>query len=1082
MSFKSSSQGIEAVVFGGVKRDLGTFFPLPFPRGALECVQGVYPMDQKEVIRDKLDSGTANQWKFFFTKIHPQAKKETKLEFWRQIIPEELQIQKLVLREDNPMLPMEPFLSPLRQRFDFLTHQEKSRVLDALETYPLHRPWIIPWLQGHEYDRWDDVFRIGDELTFERPFIFKMIYGLLNLLWVGSPQVFILEAMEKANPSLILFLLWGIKNKPPGAHRILGIFNLGSKTKEYLSEALRQEFFSEIEKSHVLLLQPLKGVLYTPSHPRNGAVDSELLGNGLKLIRHFQCFEDFKGYSKHQLRAKSGATVEMSLEKGLILALTERYNEALVPLQFAQEGAKIFAPHLKKRILLIMALCYFKKMDRSFAEKYLKLAVGDGHFEWDTEEGAFSAQVYMMIKQDLFEIPKERETYFQWLEAFEEAGKETWALITKTSLTFFRAVATQQGWQAAVTMAQSILVRVKFLKNDYQEAKIYHQLAYLHKETEPEKAQEYFSKTISCRRQMGVSLGLVKDYNGAGYFNLSQGHFDLALEYFQEALELLTKTKDFTETCLTLFNVSLVYFFSGSYHRALEIYQIILQVLDLLSMDSLPWHSRKKLETLAGISAFFLEQKTFSLDYWERVSDQSENQTPGAAYYLLKGLIGDLMEVNHHTESSFNLAYDLSKGENLINFSSFCLFQKALFLKDKGLLDLGNSTYVQAEELLGKDSQSIQRKLYSTWWETGLIEPHGFAFDPTIEAISQRIVQSAVQEASSFALRRKLHEMSFLKHFQDQMSKDRLEKALFKAARDVILQYYPLESLSFFELKDKSAQMIIGYPPKKTFPEVFDIMNLPTIMPYTKPRLNSTPHSFSLLVPLHNRAHRELWMGLLSTTVLGGLTQDDAQTVLLALRNLELSLDLNQTEEDLRKSLATDHLTGALSRNEFLKRAEKEIQRCLRYAKNSDRFLSVIFLDLDNFKYYNDTFGHGTGDGILKLFSNLVKSGLRDLDSFGRFGGDEFVILLPETDEAGAKVVGNRILQKLQDPKGFRRSLMVDLDISETVPKEKLLGCSMGIAFFSPDQGLSLADLLERADQGLYKAKRAGKNCIGQVN
>ncbi len=126
---------------------------------------------------------------------------------------------------------------------------------------------------------------------------------------------------------------------------------------------------------------------------------------------------------------------------------------------------------------------------------------------------------------------------------------------------------------------------------------------------------------------------------------------------------------------------------------------------------------------------------------------------------------------------------------------------------------------------------------------------------------------------------------------------------------------------------------------------------------------------------------------------------------------LENITDRKHLEQYLKRIALQDSLTKLLNSRAISQRLEEELIRAKRY--NID--LSCVMLDLDYFKVINDKFGHQRGDQILKRIASAIKNGLRRSDIVGRYGGDEFVILLPETDEAGAKVVGNRILQKLQD-------------------------------------------------------------------
>jgi diguanylate cyclase (GGDEF)-like protein len=151
-----------------------------------------------------------------------------------------------------------------------------------------------------------------------------------------------------------------------------------------------------------------------------------------------------------------------------------------------------------------------------------------------------------------------------------------------------------------------------------------------------------------------------------------------------------------------------------------------------------------------------------------------------------------------------------------------------------------------------------------------------------------------------------------------------------------------------------------------------------------------------------------------------------------------------------------DSLTGALTRRAFLEACAQELER----GRRKDRVCSLLIMDLDHFKNINDSYGHLAGDRVLVDFVERVSSLLRRPDHFGRFGGEEFVALLPETSPAEAMVVAERIRAEVE-------STLVQP------------GCTVSIGVASSVHGEATIDtVLSRADQALYAAKDAGRNCV----
>ncbi|MGE0084207.1 MAG: diguanylate cyclase [Desulfococcaceae bacterium] len=168
-----------------------------------------------------------------------------------------------------------------------------------------------------------------------------------------------------------------------------------------------------------------------------------------------------------------------------------------------------------------------------------------------------------------------------------------------------------------------------------------------------------------------------------------------------------------------------------------------------------------------------------------------------------------------------------------------------------------------------------------------------------------------------------------------------------------------------------------------------------------------------------------------------------------------------QMENRLRELSVTDSLSGLFNQRHFYAMLSKEIERSRRYARD----LSLICFDLDHFKQCNDHLGHLEGDNIIRMIGEILKESLRKTDSAFRYGGDEFMVLMPETDMGNARYTADRIRENFNSRWSFSH-LCKDSLIPVTL--------SMGIARLSPDE--SAENFVKRADMAMYEAKRAGGN------
>lgn len=167
---------------------------------------------------------------------------------------------------------------------------------------------------------------------------------------------------------------------------------------------------------------------------------------------------------------------------------------------------------------------------------------------------------------------------------------------------------------------------------------------------------------------------------------------------------------------------------------------------------------------------------------------------------------------------------------------------------------------------------------------------------------------------------------------------------------------------------------------------------------------------------------------------------------------------LKSALEREKKISRTDPLTGVSNARYFYEFAETELDRAKRY----NHFLTIAYLDLDNFKFVNDNHGHLTGDRLLKVIADTIQGRIRSIDIVARLGGDEFVLLLPEIPYEDARVVVERM-----------RTLLLEVMKNNDWP----VTFSMGLITFKslPE---SVDELIKKADDLMYKAKQNGKNMI----
>ncbi|MFO8058082.1 MAG: diguanylate cyclase [bacterium] len=192
----------------------------------------------------------------------------------------------------------------------------------------------------------------------------------------------------------------------------------------------------------------------------------------------------------------------------------------------------------------------------------------------------------------------------------------------------------------------------------------------------------------------------------------------------------------------------------------------------------------------------------------------------------------------------------------------------------------------------------------------------------------------------------------------------------------------------------------------------------------------------------------------------------DLSTARFISDQVHLSFENSLKFEDAQRLMFIDDLSGLFNTRYLDMALQTEIKRAKRFRKH----LSLLFIDIDHFKDINDTYGHLVGTQVLIETANIIRSCVRDIDIVVRYGGDEFIVILVETDEDGARVVSERI-----------RSLMEETPFRVGGDLELRVTCCVGIAGY-PEDSEDRTELIHLADKAMYKGKETTRNVVYSVS
>jgi len=234
----------------------------------------------------------------------------------------------------------------------------------------------------------------------------------------------------------------------------------------------------------------------------------------------------------------------------------------------------------------------------------------------------------------------------------------------------------------------------------------------------------------------------------------------------------------------------------------------------------------------------------------------------------------------------------------------------------------------------------------------------------------------------------------------------------------------------------------------------------PVIRPSQRPFMDKYGTKTCLIVPL---VCQERVVGVLNLADKAKgieFSRDDISLVELFSQLVGASIGNVKLFDKTQRQATTDGLTGLVNHKSFYETLERELWRSRRFGGN----ISVIMIDMDNLKGINDNFGHRVGDKAIRQVSRKIKQCVRQIDTAARYGGDEFAVILPNTNLADAIIVAERMVEAVSS--------------SKVIAKGEELSLSISVGLGQYDSDCKPEDITSRSDQALYAAKQAGKNTV----
>lgn len=607
-------------------------------------------------------------------------------------------------------------------------------------------------------------------------------------------------------------------------------------------------------------------------------------------------------------------------------------------------------------------------------------------------------------------------------------------------------------------------------------------------EGKKEEAAEWYQKCFKLREEIGDLDSITKILNGVAYGNFLDSKYKLAYDQINGVVKNLVEIKDYPEVVITLNNLARICFYSKNFDAARVIFHSILNLFKIFDVSDLASNS------------FLPEYNDIAI--FVALADFYKNETNRARMNLYNVMNNDkkIGVVEHYMIDFLNACLELECGnkDDAVKILNACIQD----FQDKNINQYHQIVFIMYEFAsmlkkygFAKDSDYYFQKALKIAKEHEITHYLMGKENPTLEDYEGVHIQLDELNISLRELEEKASKEKLLNRIHKRLRDSQFLNKLVSTNVDIlsdltytnntvhsIFDYTMADAVFIGEREVESGQwncitsLVRDGNYKFPADEVW--------WKYSKEKgvLNTYEVDENTLAIYMNFAKFNFLAGIIIYIQKKNQPSVEEKSILhVAASNIQAQLIMLKQNEYLSQISVTDQLSTLNNRRSLEEHISLESELIRRYEKKRNLHMkeAISFIDLDNFKYYNDTFGHEAGDFLISSFARLLKRIYRKVDFVARFGGDEFVVMLPNTNCEEAKRAAERLKEGLEQECNFIPALGKMLGKNLEIPKDKYLNFSMGICsnIDCVDSG-DLEKVMAKADQALYYSKEHQKGSI----
>ena len=732
-----------------------------------------------------------------------------------------------------------------------------------------------------------------------------------------------------------------------------------------------------------------------------------------------------------------------------------------------------------------MAYVSSRKNMTTLALRYISKAISKSKNAGDKKLYALSCMLdYIITEREESEYSTDK--YFKVLELLDEENLINNKIYTSLNIPY-GIMYNKELRHKMLSQVEKAMIDAQALKNKFGLSTDYHWMGIMMThEGNKENALEWYNKSFALRKEIGDTSSIVKVSNGLAYEYLIDTKFKPSYELINNILHYLLESNDYAEIIITLFNFERSCFYSRNFKLTTQIINTILTIMslfdisDLASNSFLPEYndiliykalldyysgeitrSKMNLHNVFNNGKPISQIESFLQDFLRAIFEIEDNN------------VDEALKIFNSCESNF-IHVGISQEYRLV----FMYYELACILDKKGF-------YTQAELYFKKGFLLAKQKnlvYYTKERETLTIKEYldGQENFPELKIDFNQLLEKAEKEQLVNQLHKRLKDSQFLNKLTATHSNFMNDSRFISNIVQAVFDYCMAEAV-FLAQKSDDGWEILGNVQREEIPQPQDKIWENIVIDSSVIQKNKFNGPDQDIICINLSKFEFTGAIIIYLQKRYRLSVEEMNILNIAATNIQALFVMLKQNEHLTKISATDQLSMLNNRRALQNHLAVESEMIRRYKKKKNVHLydAISFIDLDNFKYYNDTFGHEAGDLLITCFAKLLKKIYRKVDFVARFGGDEFVVILPNTDCLEAKRAAERLQEGLENAEHFIPELKKLLNKELIIPQNRLLGFSMGISSNADLEDISnLETTMLNADKALYYSKQNKKGTV----